>query len=57
MTVANRLLVDTSMLTGESAAVTVGAREALYAGTFVVEGEGRRRGGHGEQTRLAGIAG
>lgn len=57
VTAANRLLVDTSMLTGESAAVTVGAREALYAGTFVVEGEGRAVVvATGEQTRLAGIA-
>jgi len=57
VTVANRLLVDTSMLTGESAAVAVGAREVLYAGTFVVEGEGRAVVvATGENTRIAGIA-
>ncbi len=54
---ANRLLVDTSMLTGESVAGAVQADEILYAGTFVVEGDARALvvaiGGH---TRLAGIA-
>ena len=54
---ANRLLVDTSMLTGESAAVAVTAREALYAGTFVVEGEARAVVvATGGRTRLASIA-
>jgi magnesium-transporting ATPase (P-type) len=38
---ANCLLVDTSLLTGESAASAVGEAENLYAGTFVVEGEAR----------------
>ena len=55
--VANRLLVDTSMLTGESAAGAVGTGETLYAGTFVVEGEARAVVvATGERTRLAGIA-
>lgn len=55
--VANRLLVDTSMLTGESTAGAVGTGETLYAGTFVVEGEARAVvGATGERTRLAGIA-
>jgi magnesium-transporting ATPase (P-type) len=53
----NRLLVDTSMLTGESVAGAVQVEEVLYAGTFVVEGDARALvvaiGGH---TRLAGIA-
>jgi magnesium-transporting ATPase (P-type) len=54
---ANRLLVDTSMLTGESAAVAVGTDEMLYAGTFAVEGEARAVVvAIGDQTRLAGIA-
>ena len=54
---ANRLLVDTSMLTGESAAVAVGTDEMLYAGTFVVEGEARAVVvAIGDRTRLAGIA-
>ncbi len=35
------LLVDTSTLTGESVPESVGADDALRAGTFVVEGEGR----------------
>ncbi|HET8982378.1 MAG TPA: HAD-IC family P-type ATPase, partial [Pedococcus sp.] len=55
--VANRLLVDTSMLTGESTAGAVGTGETLYAGTFVVEGEARAVVvATGERTRLAGIA-
>ena len=54
---ANCLLVDTSLLTGESAASTVGESEPLYAGTFVVEGEARAVVvATGAQTRLAGIA-
>lgn len=54
---ANRLLVDTSMLTGESEAAVVGQGETLYAGTFAVEGEARAVVvAIGEQTRLAGIA-
>jgi magnesium-transporting ATPase (P-type) len=54
---ANCLLVDTSLLTGESAASTVDGSEPLYAGTFVVEGEARAVVvATGAQTRLAGIA-
>ena len=54
---ANRLLVDSSMLTGESIAGAVQDQEVLYAGTFVVEGEARALVvAIGEQTRLAGIA-
>ena len=54
---ANRLLVDTSMLTGESVATAVAAGETLYAGTFAVEGEARAVVvATGEGTRLAGIA-
>ncbi|MDF2092857.1 cation-transporting P-type ATPase [Knoellia sp. 3-2P3] len=57
VTMANRLLVDTSMLTGESEAASVGRDEALYAGTFAVEGEARAVVvATGEQTRLARIA-
>jgi magnesium-transporting ATPase (P-type) len=36
---AHGLLVDTSMLTGESVATSVGEGDAVFAGTFVVEGE------------------
>lgn len=55
--IENRLLVDTSMLTGESEAGAVAEGEALFAGTFVVEGDSRARvTAIGEQTRLAGIA-
>jgi magnesium-transporting ATPase (P-type) len=54
---ANRLLVDTSMLTGESGAGAVGDDETLYAGTFVVEGEARAEVVEtGDRTRLAHIA-
>ena len=53
----NRLLMDTSMLTGESVASTVEDGETLFAGTFLVEGEARAvvvaTGGH---TRIAAIA-
>ncbi len=57
VTVANRLLVDSSMLTGESAATPAEVGEVIFAGTFVVEGEGRADvTAIGEQTRLAGIA-
>ena len=52
----NRLLVDSSMLTGESEASGVAEGEALFAGTFVVEGDSRARvTAIGQQTRLAGI--
>jgi magnesium-transporting ATPase (P-type) len=54
---ANRLLVDTSMLTGESVAGAVQEREGLFAGTFVVEGDARAQVvATGGDTRLAGIA-
>jgi calcium-translocating P-type ATPase len=57
VTTANRLLVDSSMLTGESVAGAVEAGQTLYAGTFVVEGEARAVVvSTGEQTRLATIA-
>jgi magnesium-transporting ATPase (P-type) len=57
VTMANHLLVDTSMLTGESEAAAVGRDQPLYAGTFAVEGEGRAVVvATGEQTRLARIA-
>ncbi|GAA4369694.1 cation-translocating P-type ATPase [Agromyces bauzanensis] len=54
---ANRLLVDTSLLTGESVAASVAEGERLFAGTFVVEGDARAvTTGIGAATRLAGIA-
>lgn len=54
---ANQLLVDTSMLTGESVAASVTQGDALFAGTFVVEGDASARvTATGRQTRLAGIA-
>lgn len=53
----NRLLVDSSMLTGESQANSVAEGESLFAGTFVVEGDSRAQvTAIGERTRLAGIA-
>jgi magnesium-transporting ATPase (P-type) len=53
----NRLLVDTSMLTGESVATAVPDGGSLYAGTFLVEGEARAVVvATGDETRLAGIA-
>lgn len=53
----NRLLIDSSMLTGESAAGEVHEGEPLFAGTFVVEGDASARvTATGRQTRLAGIA-
>ncbi|OBB69115.1 cation-transporting P-type ATPase [Mycobacterium sp. 852014-50255_SCH5639931] len=52
----HRLLVDSSMLTGESEAGAVAASEPLFAGTFVVEGDSRALvTAIGQQTRLAGI--
>lgn len=54
---ANRLLVDSSMLTGESEAGAVSEGATLFAGTFVVEGDARAQvTAIGLQTRLAGIA-
>ena len=53
----NRVLMDTSMLTGESVATTVGDGDLLYAGTFLVEGEAVAVVvAVGERTRLAEIA-
>jgi P-type E1-E2 ATPase len=49
--------VDASMLTGESAAVDVGDAEALFAGCFIVGGEGTALvDATGASTRLASIA-
>jgi magnesium-transporting ATPase (P-type) len=51
------LMVNTSMLTGESAPVTVEPGGALFAGTFVVEGEAHAVvTATATRTRLAGIA-
>ena len=51
------LLVDSSILTGESDAETSAVGEPLFAGTFVVEGECRAAvTAIGKNTRLAGIA-
>ena len=53
----NRLLMDTSMLTGESVTTTVEDGETLYAGTFLVEGEARCVvTATGSRTRVAAIA-
>ncbi len=54
---ANGLLVDSSMLTGESVAGAVTEGEQLFAGVFVVEGDTRAvTTAIGVETRLAGIA-
>ncbi|MFN0090619.1 MAG: cation-translocating P-type ATPase [Acidimicrobiales bacterium] len=54
---AHGLLVDTSLLTGESEPAAPQSGEALYAGAFVVEGEGQATvTATGLHTRLAGIA-
>jgi magnesium-transporting ATPase (P-type) len=56
-TEAHGLAIDTSTLTGESVPARAGAEAALYAGTFVVEGEGLATVlATGGATRLAGIA-
>ena len=53
----DRLLVDSSILTGESEAEPAGVGRPLFAGTFVVEGECRAAvTAIGRNTRLAGIA-
>ncbi|WP_225753408.1 cation-transporting P-type ATPase [Actinotalea sp. Marseille-Q4924] len=54
---AHRLLVDTSLLTGESEATAVDPGGDLFAGTFVVEGDAQAVvTATGGGTRLAGIA-
>lgn len=54
---AHALAVDTSTLTGESVPMPVAYGQPLFAGTFVVEGEGLARvTATGLATRLAGIA-
>jgi len=54
---AEGLLVDTSTLTGESVPDAVGAADELFAGTFVVQGEGSALvSGTGGRTRFAQIA-
>ena len=51
------MLIDTSMLTGESRPVAVEAGEAVFAGTFIVEGAGEVVViATGASTRLAAIA-
>ncbi len=50
------LSIDTSMLTGESEPVSVGIGDAVMAGTFVVEGQGRGTvTATGKETRLASL--
>ena len=57
VTYGNRLAVDQSLLTGESAPVHLAGGDAAYAGTFVVEGEAETLvTAVGSRTRLAGIA-
>ena len=54
---AHALTMDTSLLTGESAAVPARDGDALLAGTFVVEGEAEAVvEATGGRTRLAAIA-
>ena len=54
---AHGLQLDESMLTGESRPVTVESGGSLWAGTFLVNGEGTARvAAIGADTRLAGIA-
>ncbi len=54
---AHSLLLDLSTLTGESEPQAVNTDDAIWAGTFVVEGEGRGVVTHtGRATRLGGIA-
>ncbi len=54
---ASSLLVDTSMLTGESVPMRVAVGDPLFAGTFVVEGSGEAVvTAIGRSTRLASIA-
>ena len=57
VTEAHALLMDTSLLTGESVPVPAVPHDGLFAGTFVVEGEGRAVvEATGANTRLAAIA-
>jgi magnesium-transporting ATPase (P-type) len=57
VTEAHALLVDTSTLTGESVPAALDEGDPLYAGCFVVEGEGRGVVvGTADDTRLASIA-
>jgi magnesium-transporting ATPase (P-type) len=54
---AHAAAVDNSLLTGESEVIPVGARDALFAGTFLVEGEAMATVVEtGGGTRLAAIA-
>jgi magnesium-transporting ATPase (P-type) len=54
---AHGLLIDTSLLTGESEATAAAEGGDLFAGTFVVEGEAEASvDATGPRTRLAGIA-
>ncbi len=55
--VAHALLLDTSLLTGESRPTTVEVGDTVHAGTFVVEGSGGAVvSAVGADSRLAGIA-
>ena len=57
VTEAHALLMDTSLLTGESVPVPASEDDEVFAGTFVVEGEGRAVvEATGATTRLAAIA-
>ncbi len=57
VTESHALRMDTSLLTGESVPVPAAERDELFAGTFVVEGEGRAVvEAVGATTRLAAIA-
>ncbi|MEZ5081608.1 MAG: HAD-IC family P-type ATPase [Thermoleophilia bacterium] len=54
---AETVLIDTSMLTGESVSSAAGVSEPIFAGTFVVEGEAEAVvTATGRRTRLAAIA-
>jgi len=56
-TTVHALSLDTSTLTGESVPAAIDERDAVAAGTFVVEGEGAAVVvATGSDTRLAGIA-
>ena len=55
--VANALLLDTSMLTGESRPASISVGDTVHAGTFVVEGTAEATvTATGADSRLAGIA-